>query len=447
MGSKTDSTLDLTEGNVMQKLIQYAVPLVIMSLMQSLYSMADLVISGHFIGSRGISGINNSSQVMLLITQIIIGLSQGGNILIGQFFGARQEEKRKETTNTLFFSFIALSFVSVIILYAVSGEILRMLGAPAYSEALSYLRISSIGIVFIFGYNALVAAVRGVGDSKRPMRVIIIATLVNIVLDLLFVGMFHMGTAGAALATVIAQGISFLLILIHVLKTPDVFGIRLLSPKIYGKSFRAILKLGIPCAVQMSLAGLSWLTVTRFINAYGVAASAGGGVSAKIKEFCQLFIVAVTNASSTMIAQTLGAGKYDRAKEILYTAMKITSVVAFALIIIVEITAPLLVGIFTRDPDVVKVAVQNLRIEIIGQIFYAIFMMYHAFALGAGHTWYVLLSSFVNCILVRVVLVIILDRILGLTGVFLACMIAPSSSVPIGMVYVRSNIWKRRIEL
>ncbi len=447
MGSKTDSTLDLTEGNVMQKLIQYAVPLVIMSLMQSLYSMADLVISGHFIGSRGISGINNSSQVMLLITQIIIGLSQGGNILIGQFFGARQEGKRKETTNTLFFSFIALSFVSVIILYAVSGEILRMLGAPAYSEALSYLRISSIGIVFIFGYNALVAAVRGVGDSKRPMRVIIIATLVNIVLDLLFVGMFHMGTAGAALATVIAQGISFLLILIHVLKTPDVFGIRLLSPNIYGKSFRAILKLGIPCAVQMSLAGLSWLTVTRFINAYGVAASAGGGVSAKIKEFCQLFIVAVTNASSTMIAQTLGAGKYDRAKEILYTAMKITSVVAFALIIIVEITAPLLVGIFTRDPDVVKVAVQNLRIEIIGQIFYAIFMMYHAFALGAGHTWYVLLSSFVNCILVRVVLVIILDRILGLTGVFLACMIAPSSSVPIGMVYVRSNIWKRRIEL
>lgn len=445
MGSKTDSTLDLTEGNVMHKLIQYAVPLVVMSLMQSLYSMVDLVISGHFIGSRGISGINNSSQVMLLITQIIIGLSQGGNILIGQFFGARQEEKRKETTNTLFFSFMALSAASVIILYAVSGKILTLLGAPAYSEALSYLRISSIGIVFIFGYNALVAAVRGVGDSKRPMRVIIIATVVNIVLDLLFVGMLHMGTAGAALATVIAQGISFILILIHVLKTQDVFGISLSSPKIYRKSFRAILKLGIPCAVQMSLAGLSWLTVTRFINAYGVAASAGGGVSAKIKEFCQLFIVAITNASSTMIAQTLGAGKYDRAKEILYTAMRITFVAALVLIVIVEIAAPLLVSIFTREPDVMKAAVQNLRIEIIGQIFYAIFMMYHAFALGAGHTWYVLLSSFVNCILVRVVLVIILDRIMGLSGVFLACMIAPGSSVPIGMVYVRSNIWKRKL--
>lgn len=445
MGTKEENTLDLTEGKVLHKLIQYAAPLVVMSLMQSFYSMADLVISGHFIGSRGISAINNSSQVMLLLTQIIIGLSQGGNILIGQFFGAKDEERRKETTNTLFFSFMGLSVVFVIILYLVSGRILTMLEAPAYEEALSYLRISSIGIFFIFGYNALVAAVRGVGDSKRPMKIIMLATVTNIVLDLLFVGGFQMGTGGAALATVIAQGLSFALILRHVLRTGEVFDICLREPKMTRESFAAIMKLGIPCAVQMSLAGLSWLTVTRFINAYGVAASAGGGVSAKIKEFCQLFIVAITNASSTMIAQTLGAEKYDRAKEILYTSMKITLTVAAALIIIVEAAAPLLVSIFTREPEVAEVAVLNLRIEIIGQLFYAIFMMYHAFAIGAGHTWYALLSSFVNCILVRVVLVVILDKLMGLPGVFLACMIAPASSVPIGMVYIRTNVWRKKL--
>lgn len=442
---KAEKTLDLTEGSVWKRLLQYALPFVAISLMQSLYSMADLVISGHFIGARGISGINNSSQVMELLTKIIIGLSQGGNILIGQFFGAGEEEKRKETTNTLFYSFAVMSVVLVGAVSLSAGVILRALGAPAYQEALAYLRICSLGIFFIAGYNALVAAVRGVGDSKRPMKIILIATGANIVLDLLFVGGIHMGTKGAALATVISQGISFSLLLVHVLRNPDIFGIRLSMPEFHAKRFCRIVALGIPCAVQMSLAAVSWLTVTKFVNGYGVTASAGAGVSAKIKDLCQLLISAVSSAASTMVAQTLGAGKLERAKEVLYTAMKLTCVTAFALILVVEAGAPTFAGFFTGDLEAVKVAALNLRIEIIGQIFYAVFMIYHGFAIGAGHTWFVLLSSFVNCILVRAVLVVILERILGLPGIFLACMVAPGASVPLGMIYVRSGVWKKEL--
>ena len=429
-----EKTFDLTIGRVRQTLIQYALPLVVMNLMQSLYSMADLLISGHFIGSRGISGINNSSQVMLLVTQIAIGLSQGGNILIGQFFGAREEEARKETTNTLFYSFMILSLATAILLRTFASSMLMALGAPAYGESLAYLRICTIGTMFIFGYNALVAAVRGVGDSRRPMLIIIISTCANIVLDILFVGGLKMGTAGAGLATVIAQGISFVLILVHVLRSRDVFGICIRHPQIHLKRFERILALGIPCAIQMSLAGLSWLTVTRYINHYGVAASAGGGVAAKIKDFCLLFTLAISSATSTMVAQTL-------------TSLTTFLALVVVLIVAVEAGAPLLVRLFTREADVGAVAVQNLRIEMIGQIFYAIFMIYHGFALGAGHTWFVLLSSFVNCILVRVVLVILLDQALGLTGVFLACMIAPASSVPIGICYVKSGIWRKKLNL
>ena len=437
--------MDLTEGDVKRRIFQYAVPFVIMSLMQSLYSIVDLLVSGHFIGSRGISGINNSSQIMVLLTQIIIGLSQGGNILIGQFFGAKDDEKRKETTNTLFFSFMVLSVIVTIILFLMADYVLRLLGAPAFSEAREYLHISSIGIIFIFGYNALVAAVRGVGDSKRPMKVIMISTVVNIVLDFLFVGGFNMGTAGAAYATIIAQAISFFLLLLHVLKNSDIFGIILLKPKLYKKRFGTILKLGIPCAIQMSLAGLSWLTVTKYVNAYGIAASAGSGVSARIKDFCQLFIMSISSAASTMIAQSLGAEKFERAKEILYTSMKITVLISAVLIVLVQVMAPVFTAIFTSDPEVAAISVKNLRIEIFGQVFYAVFMMYHALAIGAGHTWFVLLSSFVNCIAVRVVLVIMLEKVMGLDGIFWACMIAPSSSVPIGMIYARSGIWKKKL--
>ncbi len=444
--SRRDSdTLDLTVGSVRKKLMQYAVPLVVMNLMQSLYSMVDLVVSGYFIGSRGISGINNSSQIILLLTQVIIGLTQGGNILISQFFGAKKDEERKKTTNTLFFSFMVLSVLTAAAMYSAAGRVLKILSAPAYEEALAYLRICSIGLIFIFGYNALVAAVRGVGDSRHPMKIIIAATLTNVALDLLFVGGLQMGTGGAAAATVISQGLSFLLIALHVGRNRELFGVHFLRPAFVWDMFWRILKLGIPCAVQMSLAGLSWLTVTRFINSYGVAASAGGGVSAKIKDFCQLFISAMSSAAASMTAQTLGAGKTERAKEVLYTAMKITLTAAVVLIVVVEVCAPLLVQIFTQDPEAARIAALNLRIEIIGQLFYAVFMICHGFAVGAGHTWFVLISSFVNCILVRVILVIALNPLLGLPGIFLACMIAPVSSIPLGMIYVKSGVWKKGI--
>lgn len=380
---------------------------------------------------------------MELMTKIIIGLSQGGNILIGQFFGAGEDKKRKETTNTLFYSFMLMSVVLMGAVGVSAGGILRALGAPAYGEALGYLQICSAGIFFIAGYNALAAAVRGVGDSKRPMKIILFSTGINVTLDLLFVGGFHMGTKGAALATVISQGVSFSLILAHVLRNPDIFGIRLSMPEFYTKRFCRIIALGIPCAVQMSLAAISWLTVTKFINGYGVTASAGAGVSAKVKDFCQLFISAVSSAASTMVAQTLGAGKLGRAKEVLYTAMKFTCITAVVLILIVEAGAPVFAGFFTADPEAVEVAALNLRIEIIGQIFYAVFMIYHGFAIGAGHTWFVLLSSFVNCILARVALVVVLEGVLGLPGIFLACMIAPCTSVPLGMIYVKTGVWKK----
>ena len=135
----------------------------------------------------------------------------------------------------------------------------------------------------------------------------------------------------------------------------------------------------------------------------------------------------------------------ERAKEVLYTAMRIAGITALALILFAEAGAPMLVRLFTEEPQAAAVASQNLRIEIIGQIFYAVFMMYHGFAIGAGHTWFVLLSSFVNCILARVVLVVILEGIMGLPGIFLACMIAPSASVPLGMIYLRTNVWRKKL--
>ncbi|HHU23228.1 MAG TPA: MATE family efflux transporter, partial [Clostridiales bacterium] len=393
---------DLTQGSIIRQLIKYSIPLVLSSLLQSLYGMADMLVVGHFIGATGLSAVNNSSQVMLMITNVLIGICTGGNILIGQYFGAKDRKNCHESTVTLFSMGMILGIALSVAFFLISRPILVMLGAPALEEATVYLQTCSLGIIFILGYNSASAALRGAGNTRDPLICIAATTVINIVLDIVFVGFLDMGTFGAALATVIAQAISFVVSLFYVLKSYDVFGLNLKKLYIRLDKLKTILKLGIPCAIQMSIASISWLSVTYIINSYGVIASAGNGVAIKITNFCQLFIAAVCNGSTAMIAQCIGAREYDRARKVMYTTMIITVSISVVLIIIVELFAGELASLFTSDRDTIGAAVMNLRIEILGQLFYASFMVYHTLALGSGHTWFAFFSSFVNCILVRV---------------------------------------------
>lgn len=436
---------DLTKGAVWKQLVRYSAPLVLSNILQAMYGMVDTIVAGQFVGATGISAINNASQIMLMITQIIIGLTTGGNILIGQYFGSKDGENLKETVATLFCSSMILGVVLSVVFFFAARPILVFLKAPALEEAMAYLKVCSVGILFIMGYNALRAMLMAVGNSKNPLYCIAITTAVNLVLDLIFVAGLKMGTFGAALATAISQALSFALMLVYVLRQRELFGLSLKKLYIRGQKVLRMLKLGVPCAVQMSVAGISWLSVTYIINDYGVFISAGNGVSIKIKDFCQLFIIAMSNAASAMIAQNIGAGKFDRAKEVMYTAMKITVAMSIVLIAAVQALAPALTSIFTADGPTIDAAVRNLRIEIFGQLFYAVFTIYHSLALGAGHTLFVFGSSFVNCILVRMVLAFTLNHYFGLTGLYLACAIAPASSIPLGIIYTRSNIWRRSL--
>lgn len=437
-----EKQMNLTTGNVMGQLVRYAIPLVLTSLLQALYNIVDMMVAGHYVGSSGISAINNAGQVMQLMTQIAIGITVGGNILIGRYYGSGEEEERKSASGTLFSVSMVAGILIAAVIYALARQILTALGAPALEEAVIYLRISAIGMIVIFGYNGLSAILRAVGNSKQPLLCIIIATLLNVVLDILFVAEFKMGVAGAAWATVISQTVAFLAALIFSISQKDFLGLTVKYLKVKKDKFIRIFQLGIPITLQHTIAAISWLVVTFLINQYGVDVSAGNGVSARIKDFCQLFIVSMSTAAATMIAQTIGAKMYDRAKAVMYSAMKITVAMATVMIILVELFAPYLIAIFTSDPAVIQAGVANLRIEIMGQWFYAIFLVYHSLAIGAGHTSFAMSSSFVNCIIVRLVLALVFNQFFGITGVYWALMIATSSSVPLGFWYTKSNVWR-----
>lgn len=253
---------DLTQGSVVQQLIKYAIPMVTTSLLQALYSMTDIIIAGHFVGSNGISAINNSSQIMGIITNIAIGLTVGGNILVGQYFGAGDKEKRAEATGTLFTLSVFLGILFMIATNVFAKPMLIQLGAPALEDANAYLKICTFGLIFIFGYNAMSAVLRAIGNSKQPFYFIAAATGVNVVLDLLFMGPLQLGTSGAALATMIAQGVSFFSALFYLLRKQEIFIFSLSTLKIRIAQLKMILKLGIPTALQQTIGGVSWLVVT-----------------------------------------------------------------------------------------------------------------------------------------------------------------------------------------
>ena len=437
---------DLTRGSVTKQLIRYALPLVTTSLLQSLYSIADFIIAGHFISTAGQSAINNASLVMNLMTQIAIGLTLGGNILIGQYFGSREEEPRKQSAGSLFTLALLVGLACAVLLTSLTRPLMIALKAPALEEAVTYMRICAIGLFPIFGYNALSAMLRAVGNSRVPLYCIILSTAANVVLDLIFVAGFHWGVAGAALATLASQFVSFLAALLFSLKHRDMLGLTATYLRPRRERVRAITRLGLPTAIQWAIASISWLVVAYLINGYGMEVySAANGVSNKIKDFCQLFLSAMTGAASTMVAQNLGAKLYDRARQVMRTCMKVTLAIAFCMILLSQLLAPVLVSFFTPDADVQHWAAINLRIEIIAQIFYAAFFTYNTLATGCGDTMFVMWNSFVNCIIFRLVLAILFNRFWGIHGVFIACAIAPASSVPIGWFYCRKGYWKKSL--
>lgn len=436
---------DLTTGGIYKSLVKYAAPVVGSNLLQALYGLVDTIVAGQFIGSAALSGLTNANMVTTMFTQIIMGLCMGGGILVGQYFGAKDRENTHASAATLFTGSLLAGVLAAVVLFFGSRGILVLLGAPALTEADVYLRTCAVGFLFVAGYNGAAAVLRAVGNSKAPLACVAATAAVNMVLDVLFVAGFGWGVFGAALATVISQAASFVVAVWHLTRSPEVFGIYLHKLYLRRDMLRRELKLGLPCAVQMSVAAISWLSVTFLINGYGVAVSAGNGVSNRIKEFCQLFITAMTTATSSMIAQNIGAGQYDRARETMYSAMKITVGMAMAIIAVVQLTAPWLVALFTDDGATAAAAVRNLRIEIFGQIFYAIFLVYHGLMLGSGDTWFVFLSSFINCILARITLGVTFNHIWGLDGLYLACMIAPFTSVPFGLWYDRRGRWRRTI--
>ena len=441
---------NLLTGSVSKQLITFALPFLVSNILQTVYSAVDMLIVGKIMGPAGLSGVSVGGQITGLFTSSASGLAMGGQILIAQYKGRGDRQAQNETTGTMLTFMAIFALVLIIPCVFLAEPLLGLLNTPdeSFADAKAYFLVCTFGTIFIFGYNSICSVFRGLGDSKHPMMFVAISTVLNIILDLLCVGPLHMGTAGAALATVIAQGVSFILALLFLKKNKERFAFDFdrRSFRIVNARLKPMLKVGIPFALQFSVLTLSMLFMISMINVYGVSAGAAYGVGGKVDNFGTMPVFAMGAAASTMIAQNIGAGNYKRAKSVVYWCMGICLCVEVIIFSVLQIFAAPVISIFNDDPQVIAIGVMYLRIMSFAYFAHCFMNSYLAMAKGAGNGTLSLVCFMVDSIIVRIPLCRILGNSLGMgiKGIFIGNVAAPFVAAAISAVYFYRGSWKKK---
>ena len=360
MEKRSTMVKDMTTGKVVPLLLRFAFPLFVSNALQAVYNLVDMVVVGNYIGKAGMSAVSIGGDLLHLLTFVAMGFCSAGQVIIARAVGEQRPEDIRKTIGTMFTFLLSAAAAIALVCYLLRSSLLSWLNTPAAAReyAMDYLVTCVCGLVFIYGYNIVSAILRGMGDSKRPFLFIAVAAILNMILDVLFVKYFHMEVFGAALATVIGQGVSFLASLVYLYRRRDSFGFDFqpASFRVDGPAFRRLLALGVPMAIQAAAVNLSKIVLMSWINLFDVTYSALAGIFNKLNTMCGVISQSFTTAGSTMVGQNLGAKKYKRVNETLLTILLIGLGFAALFMAVMLLWPEGVYGMFTPDPDVLSVA-------------------------------------------------------------------------------------------
>lgn len=437
---------DLTIGSVPKKLIRFALPFMLSNLIQSLYNIADMLIVGRFVGTHGISGVNVGGQVTFIMTNVAISLCLGGTIVIGQYIGAKDRENAKNTIGTLLTFLLAMAIIITVLMLLFSDYVLMLIQTPpeSFQYAKDYLNITILGAVFIFGYNALSGIMRGLGDSKTPLYLVATACIINVGLDLLLVGALGMEVRGAAIATIISQAISLFLCVLYLGRQDFMFDFKLASFKIHSQKLRLIVTTGMPILIQNVAMQLSFLTMTGLANSLGVTASAALGVVARYNGFAILPSLAVGSSISAMVAQNMGAGNIDRAKNTLWAGLATAYAVSIPIYILTQFFSGTFVSWFDNDPELIQSGVAYLRFFSLEYLTVPLYCSLLGLITGSGHTGFSSFVAIVSSLLIRLPIAVVMVNYFnwGLEGIGISAPIASITAALVAFVYFKSGRWQ-----
>ena len=442
-----------TQGNISRQLLLFSLPFMASNAMQVLYSAIDMVIVGEFVGTFGLSAVSQSSLIVNFATMVCLGFSNAGQVLIAQALGAGKKKEMSRIMGTLFGFVLALSLMLSGIILAFCQPILTAVKIPdeAHDMAREYLIICALGLIFTAGYNMVSAVLRGMGDAKRPFMFIAIASVTNLVLDLVFTGWWGWGVAGAAWATIIGQGVSFIFSLFYLYRKREAFGFDFAKENFIPdmKYVGMIAKQGVPMAIQSGCINLSMLVVSAQINGLGVVESAAFGVGVRIDDIINKISQGIQYAAMPMISQNIGAGKKQRAKQVVYQAWFFSLALTAVFVLLYLLLGKQLFMMFSDDAAVHEMS--HVFISAILWMFpaFAIIRGSGAFVQGIGNARFSMILALLDGVVLRIGLSWLFGIYFGwgFFGFVLGYGLAPYGYAVPSMIYFFMGRWEKRASL
>lgn len=441
---QTKSSNLLTEGVIWKKIIGFALPVFLGNLFQQMYNMADSLIVGNFIGSDALAAVSSSGSVIFLLVGFFNGISVGAGVVIARYFGARELDNMERAIHTTVAFGITAGIIMTFVGILLTPQILLWMGTPAdiLPNSILYFRVYFCGSLAFVLYNVFVGILQAVGDSRRPLFYLIISSITNVILDLLFVAVFQLGVGSAALATVFSQIISATLCFIHLVRTKKEYHVNVRRIRFDMFMLKQVIQNGLPAGVQNSVIALANIVVQSNINAFGKMAVAGCGAYSKIEGFGFLPINCFTLALTTFISQNLGAKQYDRAKQGARFGILCSITLAEIIGIFIFIFSPILISAFNSDPEVIQFGVTQARTV---TLFYCLVAFSHCLAgifRGAGRSTIPMAVMLVCWCIIRVTYITIIVRFIPVISVvFWAYPLTWSLSSIIFTIYFFKSNW------
>lgn len=439
---------NLTIGDETSVIIAFALPMLIGNIFQQFYSTVDSLIVGNFIGKEALAAVGISFPVIFLMLGLLMGLTMGTNVLIAQFFGAGLHDKVKISILNGFIIMFVLSLTITGIGMMSTETILVFLNTPTeiFESAQSYLKITFIGCFTIFGYNTVASILRGLGDSKTPLLLLIISTIINIILDLWFVLSFKWGVKGVAWATVIAQGISFAAGLIYIFRKLTWLKFKFRELRIEKDIFSKTLQIGIPTGIQQSLVALGMMVMTRIVNGFGTVPIAAFTVASRLDGFASMPALNLSQAMTSFTGQNMGAGKTERVHKGYRASLTIGTIISLAVGVIVMVFSKQLMSFFTPDVGVVRVGAQYLIIVGASYTLFSTMFINNGVLRGAGDSFIPMINTLLALWVVRIPCALFFSQTLrlGITGVWLSVPAGWLMGTIYSTLYYRSGRWKRK---
>ena len=423
----------LLKENTFKALMIFALPYMFSNLLQVLYGSADMFVVGQFGHTFDVSGVSIGSQTMSLITNLVLGLTTGVTVLLRQCLGSKSYRDLSKIIGGAIVLFLIIALGLTFVMLSFNNEITLLMNTPkeAIEATKSYLSICSAGIIFIVGYNVVSSILRGLGDSKTPLLFVFIACMINIVL----VGYFHMGAKGAAIATVSAQGFSFLFALVYLCKKG--IGSSFYKEDIcFSKYIQKIMQIGFPLGLQSVLVNISFLIITIIVNQMGLIASASLGVVEKLMGFLMLPAIALGSALASLIALNVGAKQYKRAKQTLKYAIMISLTFAIVVTTICEIDGTILTRIFINNQDVIKNGALYLKTYSIDCLLTSFLFCINGYLNGYERTVFTMVHSLVATFVGRIPLTLLFSKIPNVTLFHMGIAAPLSTMIFLVMIFI-----------